>query len=380
MKLSIVIVNYNVRYFLELCLLSVQKASENIASEIIVVDNSSTDGSCEMLAQNYPEVHLIQNKENVGFSKANNQGVSLAKGEYVLILNPDTVVSETTFDKILEFADQNKNLGVVGVQLVDGAGMFLPESKRGVPTLKATFCKLTGFNAKKGTYYNHDLDKDQNGQAEILVGAFMLLKKNVYEGIGGFDEDYFMYGEDIDLSYKLLKEGYQNYYFGQTKAIHFKGESTRKDVRYLKHFHGAMEIFYKKHFNTHLTSRLFMKLGSKLWFFMKYIQLTDTPILLKEPKHILYVGERKISLEKQMKKSLEFIRFLSSNQIKAYIEQNDIKEVWFDESSLSFEKIIEMITMLPSEKCIYKIHPKGKNFVIGSNSSDGRGEIIGLTN
>jgi GT2 family glycosyltransferase len=380
MKLSIVIVNYNVRYFLELCLLSVQKASKNIESEIIVVDNVSSDGSCEMLVQNYPDVQLIQNTKNVGFSKANNQGVAKAKGEYVLILNPDTVVSETTFEKMLHFADQKINVGAIGAQLVDGAGVFLPESKRGIPTLKATFFKLTGLNAKKGTYYNHGLDKDDNGQVEILVGAFMMLKKSVYQEIGGFDEDYFMYGEDIDLSFRLLKKGYQNYYFGATKTIHFKGESTRKDVRYLKHFHGAMEIFYKKHFKINIASKLLMKVGSKLWFFIKYIQLTETPILLEERKRVLYVGERKIALEKQMKRTLKFAQFTSFNQIKTYVEKNDFKEVWFEEGSLSYEKIIHMITLIPSKECICKIHPKGKNFVIGSNSSDGRGEIIGLMN
>ena len=379
MKLSIIIVNYNVRYFLELCLLSVQKASKNIASEIIVVDNVSSDGSCEMLAQNYPDVQLIKNTENVGFSKANNQGVAKAKGEYVLILNPDTVVPETTFEKILDFADQKKNLGALGTQLVDGAGAFLPESKRGIPSLKGTFFKLTG-NAKKGTYYNKGLDKDDNGKIEILVGAFMLLKKEVYQKIDGFDEDYFMYGEDIDLSYRLFKKGYQNYYCGETKIIHFKGESTRKDVRYLKYFHGAMEIFYKKHFNINIASKLLMKLGSKLWFFIKYIQLTDTPIVLEKRKRVLYVGKRKISLEKQMKRTLKFAKFKSYNQIKTYVEKNDFKEVWFDEGYLSYEDIINMMTLISLKECIYKIHPKGKNFVIGSNSSDGRGEIIGLTN
>jgi N-acetylglucosaminyl-diphospho-decaprenol L-rhamnosyltransferase len=379
MKLSIVIVNYNVRYFLELCLLSVQKASVNITSEIIVVDNVSSDGSCEMLAHNYPDVQLIQNTENVGFSKANNQGVAIAKGEYVLILNPDTVVSETTFEKILDFADQKKNLGAVGAQLVDGVGAFLPESKRGIPSLKATFFKLTG-NAKKGTYYNNGLDKDENGKIEILVGAFMLVKKEVYQKIGGFDEDYFMYGEDIDLSYRLLKEGYQNYYCGETKTIHFKGESTRKDVRYLKHFHEAMEIFYKKHFEINIASKLLMRLGSKLWFFIKYIQLTDTPIVLEKRKQVLYVGERKISLEKQLKRTLTSAKFKSYNQIKTHVEKNDFKEIWFDEGYLPYEDIINMMTLITSKECIYKIHPKGKNFVIGSNSSDGRGEIIGLTN
>lgn len=380
MKLSIVIVNYNVRYFLELCLMSVQKAAENIESEIIVVDNVSSDDSCDMVLQNFPDVRLIRNTENVGFSKANNQGVANAKGEYVLILNPDTVVSENTFEKILNFADQKKNLGALGVQLVDGAGMFLPESKRGIPTLKATFYKLMGQNNEKTTYYNGKLAKDETGQIEVLVGAFMLLKKKVYLEVGGFDEDYFMYGEDIDLSYTLLKKNYQNYYLGTTKVIHFKGESTRKDVKYLNYFHGAMEIFYKKHFQSNTARNFLMKLGSKLWFLMKYIQLSDTPILVKERERVLYVGERKISLEKQINRTLKVAKFKSYNQLDSFIKKNDIKEVWFDGMYLSFEKIIEIMTLVSAKDCIFKIHPKDKNYVIGSNSSDGRGEIMGLEN
>jgi GT2 family glycosyltransferase len=360
--------------------MSVQKAAENIESEIIVVDNVSSDDSCDMVLQNFPDVRLIRNTENVGFSKANNQGVANAKGEYVLILNPDTVVSENTFEKILNFADQKKNLGALGVQLVDGAGIFLPESKRGIPTLKATFYKLMGQNNEKTTYYNGKLAKDETGQIEVLVGAFMLLKKKVYLEVGGFDEDYFMYGEDIDLSYTLLKKNYQNYYLGTTKVIHFKGESTRKDVKYLNYFHGAMEIFYKKHFTSNTVRNFLMKLGSKLWFLIKYIQLSDTPILVKERERVLYVGERKISLEKQINRTLKVAKFKSYNQLDSYIKKNDIKEVWFDGMYLSFEKIIEIMTLVSAKDCIFKIHPKDKNYVIGSNSSDGRGEIIGLKN
>ncbi|MGB2127997.1 MAG: glycosyltransferase family 2 protein, partial [Flavicella sp.] len=293
MKLSVVIVNYNVQYFLDVCLRSVFKACKNIASEVIVVDNNSSDNSCKYVQTHFPEVVLISNKENVGFSKANNLGVEKAKGEYVLILNPDTIVGEYTFEEILEVAETQSNLGALGVQLVDGTGAYLPESKRGIPSLQSTLYKMFGVNTSKNTYYANHLSKTDSGTIDVLVGAFMLLKTDVYKQVGGFDEDYFMYGEDIDLSYKLLKAGYQNYYLGSSKIIHFKGESTRKDVRYLKHFHGAMEIFYKKHFPKSFLMNVLMKIGIKLWFLAKYLKLSDAPIIIKNRENILYVGAKK---------------------------------------------------------------------------------------
>ena len=220
-------------------------AAKEIDAEIIVVDNNSPDDSCEMIKRLFPSVKLIENKENFGFSKGNNIGVAEAKGEYLCILNPDTVVAEDTFRKILEFADSKSQLGIAGCQLIDGRGEFLPESKRHIPTPKVAFQKLFG-NTKN--YYTNALKPNEVGETDILVGAFMVLKRTIYNEVGGFDEDYFMYGEDIDLSYKVLKSGYVNYYYGNTAIIHFKGESTLKDKVYAKRFYGAMGIFYNKHF------------------------------------------------------------------------------------------------------------------------------------
>ena len=378
MKLSIVIVNYNVQYFLELCLRSVEKACENISSEIIVVDNVSADDSCKMVREKFPNVILIENKENVGFSKANNQGVAIAKGEYVLILNPDTVVCEHTFEEIVYFADTKNDLGALGVKLIDGTGMYLPESKREIPSIKASLFKVLGSKSSKGNYYANDLKADEVGEIKILVGAFMLLKTYVYKKVGGFDEDYFMYGEDIDLSYKLLQNGYKNYYLGTSKIIHFKGESTRKDVRYLKHFHGAMEIFCKKHHKYNWFEKIFMKIGIKLWFLLKYIQLTDTPIIIHERERILYIGDKKIVIDKSMQRKLSFVKFTSFKQVERHVVKRNIQEIWFDESYVSYEKIILMMELLYAKKVTYKIHSSGTNYVIGSNSSDGRGEIIDI--
>jgi GT2 family glycosyltransferase len=377
-QLSIVIVNYNVYYFLDLCLKSVQKACSEINAEIIVVDNASSDNSCKLVSKNFPEVQLICNKENVGFSKANNQGVEIASGEFVLILNPDTVVGENTFLELLQFSKKVSDLGAAGVQLVDGTGTYLPESKRGIPTLKASFNRFLGKDKNKGTYYANDVSQDGVGVVDVLVGAFMFLKTEVYKEVGGFDEDYFMYGEDIDLSYKLLKLGYQNYYIGTSKTILFKGESTRKDVKYLKHFHGAMEIFYKKHFKSNFLQDTGLKIFIKLWYLLKYFQLSDPVILISERENVLYVGDKKVSIDKDIHRKLNFVKFNSIKQLERYTQKNKIEEVWLDESTLSYESIINIIAQLHTESLIYKIHSQDTHYVIGSNSSDGRGEIIDL--
>ena len=207
MDISVVIVNYNVQYFLEQCILSVQAASKNNTTEIIVVDNNSTDESCKLLIEKYPNVVLIQNKENVGFSKANNQGVKIAKGDYVLILNPDTIIAEDTLDKIYNYAKTKQNLGVLGVKLIDGSGKFAPESKRGIPTPNASFNKLFGISSKRtGKYYATHLEENESGIIKVASGAFMFIKRTVFNEVKGFNEAYFMYGEDINLSMKLLNK------------------------------------------------------------------------------------------------------------------------------------------------------------------------------
>jgi len=256
LKLSIIIVNYNVEYFLEQCVNSVLKALSEIKGEIIVVDNCSIDGSVEMVKNKFPEVNLIENKENTGFAKANNQAIEIASGEYILLLNPDTVVEEDTFTKCLEFLDHNVDVGGLGVKMIDGKGEFLPESKRGLPTPWVAFYKIFGLSSifrksrKFGRYHLSYLDKNKNHQIEILSGAYMLMRKSALDKVGFLDEKFFMYGEDIDLSYRLIKAGYLNYYYSDTSIIHYKGESTKKSsVNYVFVFYKAMIIFAKKHFS-----------------------------------------------------------------------------------------------------------------------------------
>lgn len=256
MKLSVVIVNYNVKHFLEQCLISVKKAMETIEGEVFVVDNNSVDGSVEMVRKKFPGVHLMVNKTNLGFAKANNQAMKRARGEYILLLNPDTVVEDDTFRKVIDFMDRHPDAGGLGVKMVDGSGKFLPESKRGLPTPATAFYKIFGLSAlfphskRFSKYHLGFLDPDKIHEVDVLAGAFMLLRKSVLEKTGLLDEDFFMYGEDIDLSYRITRAGYRNYYFPETRIIHYKGESTKKSsVNYVLVFYRAMVIFAKKHFS-----------------------------------------------------------------------------------------------------------------------------------
>jgi GT2 family glycosyltransferase len=335
MKLSVIILNYNVRYFLEACLRSVQSAVAGIDAEIIVIDNNSPDDSCDMMRTTFPEIQLLANKENVGFAKANNQGVQVAKGEYVCILNPDTIVAEDTFTQLLEFAKGKENIGSIGCKLIDGSGTFLPESKRNIPTPMVSVKKILG---NKNSRYYSTLDENEIGKVAVLVGAFMFMKKSVYEAVAGFDEDYFMYGEDIDLSYKILKAGFQNYYYGKTTVIHYKGESTLKDKTYAKRFYGAMQLFYKKHFKRNLIYDIAVTLGAKV-----------IPLILKS--------------DKQVRKSIQKCIFVTNT------------EIIFDTHFVETKTIIQIFE---KQLGYYKILPKNSTFIIGSDSSKNRGEVLML--
>jgi GT2 family glycosyltransferase len=256
MTLSIVIVNYNVEYFLEQCLHSVRAALKNLEAEVFVVDNNSVDGSVEMVRKKFPEVKLIANKENLGFSKANNQAIRQSTGKYVLLLNPDTVVEADTFSKCVAFMDSHPDAGGLGIKMLDGKGNFLPESKRGLPTPMVAFYKIFGLSAlfpkskRFGKYHLGFLDKEQTNEVEILSGAYMLMRKEALDKVGLLDEDFFMYGEDIDLSYRIIKGGWKNYYFPEARIIHYKGESTKKSsVNFVFVFYNAMIIFARKHFS-----------------------------------------------------------------------------------------------------------------------------------
>lgn len=263
MKLSVIIVSYNVKHFLEQCLFSVRAASIGIDAEVFVVDNASVDGSVKMVKEKFPEVKCIANENNAGFAKANNQAIRQSGGEYILLLNPDTIVETDTFIKIISFMDSHTDAGGLGVKMVDGTGKFLPESKRGLPTPGVAFCKVFGLSRlfpKSKTFNRYHLgylDKDKTHQVDILAGAFMLMRRSVLDMVGLLDEAFFMYGEDIDLSYRIIKAGYRNYYFPGTRIIHYKGESTKKgSLNYVFVFYNAMIIFARKHYSAK-NARLF---------------------------------------------------------------------------------------------------------------------------
>ncbi len=255
MKLSVIIVNYNVRYFLEQCLVSVLRATERLEAEVFVVDNNSSDASVEMVRSRFPTVHLIANTDNPGFSKANNQALEQARGEYVLLLNPDTIVGEACFEDCVRFMDAHPNAAGLGARMIDGSGTFLPESKRGFPTPWVAFAKSFGLarlfprSRLFNRYHLGFLSEHHTQEVEVLAGAFMWMRRSALEQVGWLDEAFFMYGEDIDLSYRLVQAGFENYYFPQATIIHYKGESTKKgSLNYVRTFYQAMIIFARKHF------------------------------------------------------------------------------------------------------------------------------------
>jgi len=256
MDLSVIIVSYNVRYFLEQCLISVRRASEDIDCEVFVVDNNSADGSCSMVLREFPEIILIKNNENRGFSAANNQALKRASGRYILLLNPDTIVEENTFKSCISFMENHHDAGATGVRMIDGKGKLLPESKRALPTPRTALFKMSGLSYlfPKSRFFNKyylgHLNSLETTKADIISGAFMFLRSEAVRKTGLLDEEFFMYGEDVDYSYRLQKAGYCNYYFPEVKIIHYKGESTKKEhVSTVVNFYRAMLIFVRKHFS-----------------------------------------------------------------------------------------------------------------------------------
>jgi len=290
MELSVIIVNYNVKYFLEQCLCSVQKAiaSSGINAEIIVIDNHSHDDSLGYLMPAFPCVKFISNNENIGFTKACNQGYRLSSGRYVLFLNPDTIVPEESFSKCIAFFETHPDAGAVGVKMLDGHGRFLKESKRAFPSPITSLFKLFGFarlfpkSKIFSKYHLGYLDENKEHEVDVLAGAFLMVRQQLLEKLNGFDETFFMYGEDVDLSYRIQKIGYKNYYLAEAPILHFKGESTRKgSFNYVRMFYSAMNIFVRKHYG-----------GSKASLFIFFIHLAIwlRAIMTATGKFIKWIG------------------------------------------------------------------------------------------
>ncbi len=372
MQLSVIILNYNVRYFLEQCVLSVQEALEGIDGEIIVIDNNSSDDSCTMMKQQFPGIKLISNSENLGFPKGNNIGVEQAKGEYICILNPDTIVAEDTFSKILNPSNWNSNTGIIGCKLVDGAGNFLPESKRGIPTPWVSFTKIFGLYKISnlfGKYYAQHLSENQSGKVEILVGAFMVMRKDLYTEMGGFDENCFMYSDDIDLSYQALLKGKYNYYFHDTTVIHFKGESTVRDGTYMKRFQEAMNFFYRKHFKVSFFFSIFMNIGIVLFSLVKRFQGTKFEKIKPDAYCLISDRENKEELLHQLERKF-------GTKFNDVVDESIKTEFIIDLSSVSCKNAIAFMENNKRKNHTFKLISSNAQFIIGSNNSNDRGEVL----
>ena len=409
MLFSIIIVNFNVKYFLEQCLHSVQNAVTNIDAEIIVIDNNSNDGSKAFFSDKFPNVYFIWNQENVGFSKANNMGLAKATGKFILFLNPDTIVAEDCFDKCLMFFESYQNIGALGIRMIDGGGKFLKESKRGFPSLFPSLFKLFALAAIMPSskvfarYYLGNLSEYQNHTVDVLSGAFMLIEKKVLDKIGGFDEDFFMYGEDIDLSYRIQNAGFKNYYFAESTIIHFKGESTKKgNLKYVQLFYGAMNLFLKKH-NSSAKSTLYS-------FFINIaigLKIANNNI----KKGLSFIGKKTKESSYNPLTTIVVADNCDYNTIINGLENNVIKlkvigRVNCDENDtipslgnlkdlsaiLKYHKVDRIIfcinnilivdilaiiqTLKPS--VIYSFHYAGSNSIVGSNNKNEEGDCIEL--
>ncbi|CAA9198349.1 glycosyltransferase family 2 protein [Flavobacterium collinsii] len=384
MQLSVIILNYNVRYFLEQCVLSVQDAISSLDAEIIVVDNNSSDESCLMMKTKFPGVKLIQNDTNFGFPKGNNIGVAAARGKYICILNPDTVVAENTFKKIVAFAEMQVNLGIVGCKLIDGTGAFLPESKRGIPTPWVAFTKIFGlykiFPKWKlfNQYYAQHLGTNESGKVDVLVGAFMLMTRDLYLELEGFDEKCFMYADDIDLSYRALQRKKCNYYYHETTVLHYKGESTVKDEKYMKRFQEAMSFFYQKHFRKSWFFEFFIQIG--IWFF-SFVKMFQGKTKSKPlPERVVFYSSNRIlseKLPKILKNKVTFLDFKKEKMVNScQVFEGKRVEIILDNQYVSFEKCIKIIETVKDKNITFKIFPKNANFIIGSNSRNDRGQIV----
>ncbi len=399
--LSIIIVNYNVRYFIEACLHSVEKACKNINVEVFVVDNASTDNSRLELPALFPNVHFIWNEVNLGFSKANNLAIKKATGQYILFLNPDTIVPEDCFEKCLSFFSTHHDAGALGVHMIDGNGNFHKESKRSFPAPAVSFYKMIGLsnlfpNSKLfAAYYAGHLPENKTASVEVLSGAFMMISKKIMDRVKGFDEDYFMYAEDIDLSYRVKKTGFKNYYFADTSIIHFKGESTKKtDAEYVEHFYGAMKLFVHKHYrqqnyikNTMMFSiaaaRFLANSKRKLnniWKnksfpfndhkHVRSIIIAANNDTFNQMLHVIKQAKNKFLISGRIKINLQDAEPASTTltELNNYLSENQTDAILYCEGSnnLSFYEIIEEIKNNHKKStCLFNI--KNQPFIFGNN-------------
>lgn len=389
-KLSVIIVSYNVKYYLEQCLESVVRSSCGINTEVIVVDNNSSDGTVEYLTPRFRDVLFIQNKDNVGFAKANNQAIRISKGEYVLLLNPDTILGEDVLPTCVNFFDQNERAGATGVRMLRSDGSFALESRRGIPTPFTSFCKMTGLCSRFpksrtfGHYYMQFLDENLPNQIEVISGAFMFIRRRTLDKSGLLDEDFFMYGEDIDLSYRMLMTGQNNYYL-PVSILHYKGESTNKtSFRYVTTFYKAMLIFFEKHYGHY---NLFLTLPIKFAIYLKgAASFCKQKLSFKKPQHQSrkqYISQNRLLLV-STGDSLEDMKSICENNrvdytaidapagrnrsIDAEISTDGYNYVVFDTDVYSYKNILEFFRHCESQRkspLIGTYSPMNKRIITG---------------
>ncbi|WP_162303807.1 glycosyltransferase family 2 protein [Paracnuella aquatica] len=388
MQLSIIIVSYNVQYFLEQCLHSVRRATAGLEAEVIVVDNASTDGSMEYLQPRFPRVVFLLQKENMGFARACNLGWKNSSGKNVLFLNPDTILAEDTLHVCLNFLGQHPLAGAVGVHMIDGAGVFLKESKRGFPHPMTSLFKLTGLaslfpqSPLFARYYLGHLVENGNHEVDVLAGAFMMIPRGVVQKVGAFDEAFFMYGEDIDLSYRIQKAGFKNYYLAETSIIHFKGESTRKaSLDYVRRFYGAMIIFVRKHYQGLGASLLRLALGAAIGA-SAFLSILGRHLWKKESKKlqpptgaVAVVGTE--DQVRQLAAAFDKTTPVQHLENLAATTPQQAQTLVLCEGVLSFKEIIAAMRRHP-KAFRYRIHAAGSGSIVGSDNSSDRGTIINL--
>ena len=392
MQVSVIIVSYNVRHFLEQCLYALTRATAGIQAEILVVDNASADGSTRYLQPRFPTVIFIENARNTGFAKANNQALGRATGRYILFLNPDTIVAEDSLSKCLQLMETQPATGACGVRMLDGSGRFLPESRRGFPSLQASFYRLSGLAAlfprsqRFARYYMGHLEEKTSHEVEVLAGAFLFVRKAVLDTTGGFDERFFMYGEDIDLSYRIRQAGYKNYYLADTAIIHFKGESTKKDqLQHIRHFYGAMEIFTRKYNHPARAGMLclFIQVYTRLRLLLAAGRNGRKPKGAAPPSSLrtLLAGDRHSTGEAHSIIG-KYTRPVRNTRIAAAdanlleeVAGHDINEIVFCQGDLSFSKIIAWMQLLPATVS-FRIHAAGSGSIAGSGDKNSTGEVL----
>lgn len=392
MQVSIIIVNYNVKYFLEHCLYSVQQAVKSLSAEIFVVDNASSDGSMEYLLDKFPQINFIDNPQNLGFAKANNQALHEAKGEYILFLNPDTILPEDCLEQCIGLFELNPQIGACGVKMIDGSGQFLPESKRAFPSFQTSFYKLSGLSQlfpqskRFAKYHLGHLPQEQNNEIDVLSGAFLMVKKEVLDKTGGFDERFFMYGEDIDLSYRILLEGYKNFYFAETSIIHFKGESTKKgSLNYVRLFYKAMSLFVEKHFKKQKPGAFNFFIEASIWF-RAGLSATRNVFVSKKPDAINTVSNTLIiagqaeagkieSLLNKHKKKRKINKLDGGDDWKQAVLSIAPDEIIFGNGTLTYKEIICGMEQLTGG-IVFSIYSDKAQSIVGSSSKNSNGYIL----